>query len=66
MHPQLAAEVLLPELSEPHVPPVVGQRAAPEVTVKRCGEEDEEGREEGGEDGGEVEEEIGGEKRRGE
>ena len=36
VHAQLAVEVLLPEFSEPHVPPVVGQRAASEVAVERC------------------------------
>lgn len=36
MHPQLAVEVLLPELGEPHVPPVVGERAAAEVPIERC------------------------------
>lgn len=40
VHPQLADEVLLPELSEPDVPAVVGQGAAPEVTVKRCGKKE--------------------------
>lgn len=40
VHPQLAAEVLLPELSEPDVPAVVGQRAALEVPVKRCGKKE--------------------------
>ncbi|TNN36345.1 hypothetical protein EYF80_053494 [Liparis tanakae] len=33
---QLADEVLLPELGEPDVPPVVGERAALEVSVERC------------------------------
>lgn len=37
VHSQLAPEVLLPELSEPYVPAVIGQRAALEVTVKCCG-----------------------------
>lgn len=36
VHPQLAVEVLLPELGEPHVPPVVGERAAAEVPIERC------------------------------
>lgn len=35
VHPQLTAEVFLPELGEPDVPAVVGQRAALEVTVER-------------------------------
>ena len=34
VHAQLAVEVLLPELGEPHVPPVVGQRAALEVAIE--------------------------------
>lgn len=38
VHPQLADKVLLPELGEPDVPPVVGQRAALEVAIKGCGE----------------------------
>lgn len=37
VHPQLADEVLLPELGEPDVPAVVGEGAALEVSVKRCG-----------------------------
>lgn len=37
VHPQLTVEILLPELREPNVPPVVGQRAAPEVPIERCG-----------------------------
>lgn len=36
VHPQLTAKVLLPELSKPDVPAVVGQRAALEVTIERC------------------------------
>lgn len=36
MHPQLTVEILLPELREPNVPPVVGQRAAPEIPIERC------------------------------
>lgn len=40
MHPQLAAEVFLPELGEPDVPAVVGQRATLEVTVERCGKKE--------------------------
>lgn len=38
MHSQPAAEVLLPELGEPDVSPVVGQRAAAEIPVERCGQ----------------------------
>lgn len=38
VHSQLTAKVFLPELSEPHVPAVVGQRSALEVSVKRCEE----------------------------
>lgn len=34
VHPQPAAKVLLPELGKPHVPAVVGQRAALEVSVE--------------------------------
>lgn len=40
VHPQLAAEVFLPELGEPDVPAVVGQRATLEVTVERCGKKE--------------------------
>lgn len=40
MHPQLAAKVLLPELSEPDVPAVVGQRTAPEVSVEGWGQKE--------------------------
>lgn len=36
VHPQLTVEILLPELREPNVPPVVGQRAAPEIPIERC------------------------------
>lgn len=36
VHPQLAVKVLLPELGKPHVPPVVGERAAAEVSIERC------------------------------
>lgn len=39
MHPQLTVEILLPELSEPNISPVVGKRAATEILVKRCKKE---------------------------
>ena len=34
---KFANKVFLPELCEPHVPAIVGQRAALEVPIKRCG-----------------------------
>ena len=36
VHPQLTVEVFLPELREPNVSSVVGQRAASEIPIKRC------------------------------
>lgn len=36
VHPQLTVEIFLPELREPNVPPVVGQRAALEIPIERC------------------------------
>ena len=35
---ELAAEVVLPELGKPDVPPVVLQRPADEVTIEPCGD----------------------------
>lgn len=35
MHPQLTGKVFLPELGKPDISPIVGQRSALEVTVKR-------------------------------
>lgn len=36
VHPQLTVEVLFPELREPNISSVVGQRAATEISIKRC------------------------------
>ncbi len=36
VHPELTVEVVLPELSKPDIPSVVGQRAATEIPIKCC------------------------------
>lgn len=41
MTTQLAAEVVLPELGEPDIPPVVLERSAGEVAIEACGQIDE-------------------------
>lgn len=45
MHPQLASKVLLPEFRKPHIPSVVGERAATEVAIERYGKRGEEKKE---------------------